>query len=166
MAQVVVNMGRRARPVELLVLGGKHKRSKRQITARQQVEAALRPPADKLEPPHWLDDEARAVFLAVVAAFDQAGLRVLTNADVNTLAVYADAVARYVEASRLVREQGPVAGNKPHPAVLAAAKYAQIMHQAGGRLGLDPASRATLAKAAAEQAAPDEFDRLFGQREE
>lgn len=166
MAQVVVNMGRRARPVELLVLGGKHKRSKRQITARQQAEAALRPPADKLEPPDWLDDAAKDVFRAVVAAFEAAGLQVLTNADVNTLAIYADAVVRYAEATRIVREQGPVVGNKSHPAVLAAAKYAQIMHQAAGRLGLDPASRATLARSLAEQAEPDEFDRLFGQREE
>lgn len=161
-----MTMGRRAKPVELLVLSGRHKRSKRHMAARQQAEAALRPPADKVEPPDWLDDDAKGVFRAVVEAFESAGLRVLTNADVNTLAVYADAVVRYAEASRLVREQGPVAGNKPHPAVLAAAKYAQIMHQAGGRLGLDPASRATLAKAAAEQAAPDEFDSLFGHKEE
>ncbi|QBS37117.1 phage terminase small subunit P27 family [Thermaerobacter sp. FW80] len=154
-------MGRRPRPIELHVLSGRHKRSKREIEARKQAEAALRPAADDLTPPEWLDEAARTVFERVVKAFEAAGVQVLSNADVGVLAVYADATARYAEAARIVQEQGLVLGGKPHPAVRVAELYARIAHQAAGRLGLDPASRAALAKAAGEAAQRDRFSELF-----
>ncbi|HEY8415131.1 MAG TPA: phage terminase small subunit P27 family, partial [Thermaerobacter sp.] len=100
----------------------------------------------------------------VTAALD--GLGILTNADVNTLAVYCDAAARYAEAARMVQEQGAVIdvgrGPQQNPAVLVAEKYFRIMQKAASALGLDPTSRAALAKYQAEAGRQDEFDRLFG----
>lgn len=154
-------MGRRARPVELYRLVGRHRRSRREIEARKQAEAALRPPADALEPPEWLDEPARAVFRRVVETFEAAGVQVLTNADTTLLAVYADAVARHADAARIVAAEGVVLGGKVHPAVRAAETYAKIARQAAAALGLDGAAMAALARAAGERADKDDFQRLF-----
>jgi len=156
-------MGRRARPVELQLKKGNHL-TKREIAARKQAEQRLSPPADQVKPPDWLDVAALREWQKVTAALD--GLGILTNADVNTLAVYCDAAARYAEAARMVQEQGAVidAGRGPqqNPAVLVAEKYWRIMNKAAAALGLDPTSRAALAKYQAEAGRQDEFDRLFG----
>lgn len=155
-------MGRRARPIELQKLKGNHL-TRAEYAARKQAEEQLRPPNDKVKPPAWLDVAARKEWKRVVEALD--GLGILTNADINTLAVYCDAAARYAEATRLVRENGTVIetprGPQQNPAVLAAANYWRIMNQAARALGLDPSARAALAKQKA-QAQPDAFEEMFG----
>ncbi len=159
-------MGRRARPVELYVLNGKHKRGKREIAARQQAEASVRPASAKLRPPKWLDKPARKEWRRVVRLM--AGLGILTDADVNTLAVYCDAAVRYAEAAQRVREEGLIV-TKPsgepmqNPAALAAERYWRIMAKAAAALGLDPSARAALAKAKAQQQQKqDRFEEMFG----
>ncbi len=157
-------MGRRAKPIELYVLGNKHKKSKSEVTARQQAEQALRPPSSKLTPPKWLDKAAKKEWRRIVKLME--GLGILTDVDVDILAAYCDAVVRYAEASQQVREQGFVVTNDKgnpiqNPALLAVEKYWRIKSKAAAALGLDPTSRASLAKKAAEKP-KDEFEELFG----
>ncbi len=158
-------MGRRARPVELLVLTGKKHLTKKEATARRQAEGALRPRGSgkQLYAPRWLSKAAQKEWRRIVSLM--ADLGVLTEADINTLAVYCDAAARYAEAAKAVQEQGAVIetdrGPRQNPAVLVAEKYWRIMNKAAAALGLDPASRASLAAKAAEHD-KDEFDKLFG----
>src|SRR5690606_6965796 len=97
-------MGRRAKPVELLVLNGRKHLTKKEIQARREGEARLRPPADAVKPPSWLSKEARKVWRRAVASLGP--LDILTNADVEQLAVFCDAVARYAECSRIIEREG------------------------------------------------------------
>lgn len=159
-------MGRRARPVELLVLKGRKHLTKAEIQGRRQAEAALRPASAKLKPPEWLDKAARKEWRRVVKLLEGTGL--LTDADVNTLAAYCDAAARYAEAAERVAREGLVLTNSKgdpiqNPAVIVAERYLRIMARAATALGLDPTSRAALARAKAQQErARDPFDEMFG----
>lgn len=159
-------MGRRARPVELLVLTGKKHLTKKEAAARRQAEETLRPrgAGKRLYAPRWLSKAAQKEWRRVVALM--ADLGVLTEADVNTLAVYCDAVIRYAEAAKQVEEQGAVIetenGLRQNPAVLVAEKYWRIMNKAAAALGLDPASRASLARAKALEQDKDDFEKFFG----
>lgn len=158
-------MGRRARPVELLVLNGKKHLTKKEISGRRDAEKKLRPGDDAIKPPKWLSKEARKEWRRVVETLK--GLGILTNADVDTLAVYCDAVVRYAEASRIIATEGMVLetdrGPKQHPAVLIQQKYAGIMARCASQLGLEPSARAALAVKLAKESQPaDRFEELFG----
>lgn len=141
-------MGRRAKPIGLHIVDGKKNLTKAEIKARQEAEARLRPPADNLAPPSWLGKEAQQLFTRLVR--DMQGTELYTNVDVETLAVYCDAVEQYAKASQEVREKGVTivgaTGNPiQNPAVLVATKYAGVISRCAGKLGLDPSSRASLA---------------------
>lgn len=141
-------MGRRAKPIGLHIVDGKKNLTKAEIKARQEAEARLRPPADNLAPPSWLGKEAQQLFTRLVR--DMQGTELYTNVDVETLAVYCDAVEQYAKATREVQENGVTimgAQGNPiqNPAVLVATKYATVMSRCASKLGLDPASRASLA---------------------
>jgi P27 family predicted phage terminase small subunit len=97
-------------------------------------------------------------------------MKLLTNADVTTLAVYCDAVSRYAEASKLVATDGVTVTRRDargngyevqNPAALIASKYAQIIKQTSVELGLTPAARAKLALPKREEKS-DPFKERFG----
>jgi phage terminase small subunit len=60
-----------------------------------QLKQNLKPKADNLKPPTWLSALAKREFKRLAAELDGIGL--MTNVDVNQLAVYCRAYARYVE---------------------------------------------------------------------
>lgn len=157
-------MGRRARPIESLLEHRRKHLTQAEIRQRKEAEEALRPPADDVRPPEWLSEAAKQEFLRVVQLMEQTGL--LTNADVDELAVYADAVAKYAQATQELERDGlTIAGAQggriQHPAVLVATKYAQIIAKLAPRLGLDPSGRASLAIPKREKKA-DPFEERFG----
>lgn len=59
-------MGRRARPVELLVLSGKKHLTKKEVSGRRDAEERLRPRDDAIRPPQWLSKAARKEWRRVV----------------------------------------------------------------------------------------------------
>lgn len=157
-------MGRRAKPVEIYVLKNERKKSKREIQARREAEASLRPPADAIKPPSWLDKAAKREWRRIVKTLE--GLNILTNADVDLLAQYCDALARYAEAAKLIQEQGVVIeterGPQQNPAVLVLKKYSEILQKCAIQLGLTPSARASLALKRKDEQPKDEFEELFG----
>lgn len=157
-------MGRRAKPVELLVLNGKKHLTKEEIQKRRDAEAKLKPPADAVKPPSWLSKEARKVWKRVIASLDP--LKIVTNADVEQLAMFCDAAARYAECSQIIAKEGIVIigpkGPMQHPAAVAQAKYATIVTRIGSKFGLDPSGRASLAISKGDDEPQDEFEKVFG----
>lgn len=142
-------MGRKAKPIHLqLVEGNPNRLTKAEIEARKAGEAKVRPPSDRVKPPVWLGKKAKALFRKLVKDLESTEL--LTNVDVETLAVYCDAVERYAQATQEIEATGiTVVGSQgtpvQNPAVLVASKYAGIIAKCASKLGLDPASRASLA---------------------
>lgn len=143
--------------------GGRHW-TKDEVERRKAAAQKLkRKEPVKLKMPVWLDDEARQVWRKTLK--DMAGFEILDNVDVNTLAVYCDAVARYKEATLKIREHGYVTTNdngteNVSPYVKTAQSYARLILQYADKLGLSPHSRARLAKKIAEEVDPnaDLFD--------
>lgn len=97
-------MGRRAKPVDLILIQGTKHLTKKEIDARKEAEAKLRPNDDKVRPPGWLDDVAKKEFKRIVKELKEIGL--VTNVDVNALALYCDAYANYVKCSQIIEEEG------------------------------------------------------------
>lgn len=153
-------MGRRARPVELMILDGKHKKAKADILRRQQAEDELRPKAEKLEPPDWLSEAACAEWRRILALQTQA--RVITEADISTLAIHCDAVVRYAEAIRQLNGEGMVVEGRRHPLVDVVDKLARMIDRTSRALGLDPSARASLARQKALAQKSDAFEEMFG----
>lgn len=143
--------------------GGKHW-TKEQVEKRAAAAQRMqRNKPVKLRMPVWLDDEARQIWKKTIKALS--GLDILDKVDEDTLAVYCDAVARYREATLKIREEGYTATNAQgteslSPYVKAAQSYARIIMQYADKLGLNPNSRARLAKKIAEEEDPnaDLFD--------
>ena len=143
--------------------GGKHW-TKDEVERRKAAAQKLkRKKPAKLKVPMWFDDAARQVWkktLKDMAAFD-----ILDKVDEEVLAIYCDAVARYREATIKVREEGYTTINAQgtesvSPYVRAAQSYARIMMQYADKLGLNPNSRARLAKKIADEG-PDPNADLF-----
>lgn len=159
-------MGRRAKPVELHILdGNRSRKTKKELRQRQEAESRLRPPSDNVTPPSWLSVAAREEFERIVA--DLAETKILTNADVYTLAVLCDALVRHREATAILDRDGLTAiganGQQvQHPAVLVATKYAGIIARYAPRFGLDPSGRASLAIPRSEEKQVDPFEAKFG----
>ncbi|MDQ0414224.1 phage terminase small subunit P27 family [Mesobacillus stamsii] len=89
-------MGRKAIPIELLLINGnKNKLTKKEIDARKEAEQKLKPRSDRVKPPTWLSPLAKKEFKRLAAELNEVGL--ITNVDVNQLAVYCRAYGKYVE---------------------------------------------------------------------
>lgn len=157
----------RTKPVALHVVDGNPNRlTKKEIRERERAEAKLRPPANRVRPPDWLQGEARNLFFRLVR--DMEPTELYTNVEVQPLAVYCDAVDKHRVASEEINQDGPTiegarGGLVQHPAVLVATKYAQVIARYGRMLGLDPLSRASLAVPREDDTQPkDDFAARFG----
>lgn len=162
-------MGRKAVPVDLLVLRGTKHLTKQEIDARRGAEARLKPKADKLRPPSWLSPIAKREFKRIVKEME--GLGVLTNVDIDALALYVDAYASYIECTRIIEQEGLMVEytNKAaetnkvaHPLLTKKRQLADQMRMMAVELGLTPAARAKLAMPKREPKEPTEFERMFG----
>lgn len=139
--------------------------TKKEIREREREEAKLRPPANRLKAPDWLQGDARRLFQQLVR--DMKDTELYTNVEVQPLAIYCDAVIKHRDATlELERDGLTIAGARgglvQHPAVLVATKYAQVAARYGAMLGLDPSSRAGLAIPRGEDKPKDNFAARFG----
>lgn len=161
--------GRRAMPIELKVLRGKSNMTKAEIDARKKAEVKLKPKADNIKPPSWLDRDGKREWKRVAAELE--ALDLLTNVDVTALAVYCDAVSRYIEATKAIRDEGitveytnaaGATNTVANPNVAIARQYAQLIRQYLIEFGLSPSSRAKLAIPREDEPEETPEERLFG----
>jgi P27 family predicted phage terminase small subunit len=105
---------------------------------------ARKPP----KPPTWLSREARAEWLRVVPGLQR--LDLLKEEDRATLTAYCETWATFVEATRLVRDEGLTIeakqGRLPHPAVGIARNAGRELRAFANLYGLSPASEMALGK--------------------
>ncbi|WAH44514.1 phage terminase small subunit P27 family [Alicyclobacillus fastidiosus] len=166
----MVNLGRKAIPVHLQLLNGNKSRlTKKEIEQRAMAEKSLRPRADNIRPPTWLDSVAKKEFKRIAKELQE--LELLTNVDVNALAAYCDAYADYVECTRIIREEGLLVEytnkaaetNKvPHPLLTKKKQLHDQMRSLSLEFGLTPSSRAKLAMPKVEKSERSEEEELFG----
>lgn len=103
-------MGRKAQPVDVILLKGKKHLTKEEIEERRQAEERVRPRDDKVRCPKWLDKVGRAEWRRICAELK--ALNLLTNVDVSSLAIYCDQVSQYVKATKDIQERGMILRSK------------------------------------------------------
>lgn len=168
--EVMSMSGRRAKPMSVQEMeGNPGKLSKQEIEERRAAEERIKPNADKVEPPDWLGDVAREEFNKLASELMQIGL--ITNPDVNSLAVYCDALEKYIECTRQIKADGIMMKhvnndgheNKiPHPLLSKQRDAANTMKAIAQEFGMTPSARAKLAIPRDNKKEPTEFDREFG----
>ena len=94
-------------------------------------------------PPAWLSNHAKREWNNVASILVDRGH--LTDADLGTLAAYADAVGQLIESTRLINRQGMVIetdkGPRKHPAISIQINARNQVRQLAAELGLTPVSR-------------------------
>jgi P27 family predicted phage terminase small subunit len=162
-------MGRRAKPVDLMLIQGTKHLTKKEIEARREAEAKLKPKADKIKPPNWLDKEAKKEFKRI--ADELMELDLLTNVDINALAAYCDAYSDYIKCTQIIQQEGLMVEytnkaaetNKvPHPLLTKKKQLHEQMRSLAAEFGLTPSARAKLSIPKEEPKEPTEFEKTFG----
>jgi phage terminase small subunit len=131
--------------------------TKAEREARQGAEASLqRGKRAYLKAPEWLTPEAKKVFEDTRRRLH--GLKLLDTADVDLLAMYSDAIARYQSA---VKEIGASIGGSQ-----IAQAWSRVALSYADKLGLSPTARARLARKKAERQPQDELALLLDEATE
>lgn len=142
--------GRKAKPIMLQLLeGNKNRLTKSEIEARKAAEAKIKPNADKVTPPSWLSNDAKEIFNKSVEELIQVEL--ITNVDVEQLAVYSRAVAEFAKESQ-----------KDEPDETKLDKLSKQIKSWSIEFGLTPSSRAKLAMPKEEEKEKTVEEQFFG----
>lgn len=150
--------GRKAMPIELLLINGnKNKLTKEEIEARRKAEAAIKPNANAVRPPSWLNATAKREFKKLASELLQTEL--ITNVDVNQLAMYCSAMARYIEMQKGIEneETGEIEIDEKKLDIL----FKQLKAMAA-EFGFTPSSRAKLAMPKEPEKKKTKEEELFG----
>lgn len=141
--------------------GGKHWTKKEVERRTAAAEKLTRKKKVNLKMPAWLDEDAQSVWKKTVK--DMKGFDIFDKIDEDVLATYCDAVARYRQATLLVKAFGLTEINSQGNNVVSAnvkaqQSYARLMTQLAAQLGITANSRARLAKKIAEEGADPNAD--------
>ena len=145
-------MGRNAKPFKMHVLdGNRNKQSKEKLEKMEKVDKQMSFKQDRIKAPSWLSTRAKNIFEKMAEEF--AGLDILTNVDVNMLALYCDNMAAYITYTEIIKKEGLMvtvtnnggySSEEPHPLVAKKEKTFVMIEKAGSKLGLSPVDRAKL----------------------
>lgn len=159
--------GRPQMPLSVIMGGGnKSHLTKEEIEKRKKAETRLKPKADKVSCPSWLDGVARAEWQRIIG--DLKELELVSNLDLTALAMYCDAYSKYRVASELVRKEGPViefrnatgaVNQVKHPAVEVMKTMAGIAKSYGAEFGLSFGARARLVPGPEEESKETELEK-------
>lgn len=152
--------GRKPVPTELKILRGNP--GQRPLNA-QEPRPAL---AASLDPPEFLDDEARREWASKAPMLERLGL--LTEADLDTLALYCQTFSRWKQAQRQLARLGMVV--QTSTGVIQINPWMSISNKAQSEcqrllieFGCTPSSRSRVTVAKRPSATPDEKkERFFG----
>lgn len=145
-------------PIDLLLIqGNKNRLTKQEIEARREAEQNLKPRSDRIKPPIWLTPLAKKEFKRLAAELNEIGL--MTNVDINQLAVYCRAYAKFVELQEGTFD--PETGLKFTDEKTLDTLYKQLKSMAI-EFGFTPSSRAKLAMPKEEEKPKSTEENLFG----
>ena len=144
-------MGRKAKPIHLHILEGNTNRlTKEEMKQRLESEKRWKAKSDKVRPPTWLDSVAKKEFKRIAGELLE--LEVMTNIDVNALALYCDAYADYMACTKIIKkriacrihQQSAETNKVPHPLLTKKKQLHEQMKAIGVDFGFTPSARAKL----------------------
>jgi P27 family predicted phage terminase small subunit len=158
-------MARKAVPIAL----NKKNMSNTERKTREAAEARLRTGSDKVKPPSWLTREAKREFRRLAKML--LDVELVTNLDVDLLAMFANTLVCYREMDAEIREQGLMATytNKagaentiPNPLLSHRKQLGDQLRMLAAEFGFTPSARAKLALPKPEEKEPTAFEQMFG----
>jgi P27 family predicted phage terminase small subunit len=137
-------MGMPAKSAKLTLLEGNSSRyTKAELERRIENEEKLKMRADNIIAPNWLSADAKKEFNRLAEILLEC--EVITEADINILALYCDALSEYKSCIKEIKAKGKWVGDKPNPFYVRKEKAFVQLKSAGTELGLSPSARAKLA---------------------
>lgn len=139
-------------PISILQYKNKSHLTKAEIERRQAEEATVKPKSDNIKCPYWLKDKvARKEFKRIAAELQEIDL--MSNLDVDLLAMYCQAYAQYQKATEELQDQ-PLSITKydkferpyqvENPLIKIQLKYSDEMKKIASQMGLSISSRLKL----------------------
>jgi P27 family predicted phage terminase small subunit len=145
-------MGRNAKPFAMHVLdGNRNKQSKEKLEKMKKADEKLKFKDDNIKAPYWLSTRAKNIFNKLVAEFE--GMNLITNIDVNMIALYSDAFASYIDYTERIKKDGIIVTSlnnggfeqeDVNPLIAKKEKAFNMIEKAGSKLGLSPVDRAKM----------------------
>lgn len=134
---------------KILAEGNKSHLTNDEIEKRQKQEEKLKAlPKDKIRPPTWLSKDGKSIFRKITKELE--AVDILANIDIYNLAVLANAIEKYIEATRKlncddltvehVNKRGFTTTQK-NPLINIQIQYADVIKKLGSEFGLSPAAR-------------------------
>ena len=164
-------MTQNAKPAKLQAIqGNPNRRTKKELHERIKKEEKMTPDNDKVVAPDWLTDEATEHFNFL--ADQLLSVDLISNLDVDLLAIYCRTWEEYIECDKIVREEGLMVEytnkaaetNKvPHPLLTKKKHLFDKMKSIAVEMGLTINSRAKLAIPRKEEKKEDPFTQKFGE---
>lgn len=123
--------------------GNPNNKTKKELSKRLKNEKSLELSSDNIVPPSWLDSGAKKEFKRIVLIFSKSKL--LTDADINLLAIYCDTLSDYKSCNTQIKKRGRMVKGRVNPFVREKRSLADLLDKYARQLGLTPAARASLA---------------------
>ncbi|SDY69212.1 phage terminase small subunit P27 family [Thermoactinomyces sp. DSM 45892] len=156
-------MAKRAMSARLqLVQGNPNKRNTDELKKRAEQEGKLTAKSDKVKPPKHLDKAAKKKFNEVTKELLALDSDMCSNLDVDALAMYAQLYSEFIYMTEVINQEGYVVGTKAHPLLGKRKNIEDQLLRIGNYFGLNPESRARLARRTAKQNEDTEEKDMFG----
>lgn len=144
-----------AKSARLQLVGGNtaHK-TKKELNRRIENEEKMKIRSDNIHAPTWLSKFAQKEFDRLAALLVE--VKIMTEADIDHLALYCDAYDKYIAYDKQIKRHTYWVGGKVNPFVTKKIQVAQQMRAFAADLGLSPAARAKLAIGGADKKQDDD----------
>ena len=150
-------MPRQAQSAYLQILSGNpNRKTKKEINKRRKNEEMLAVSAENINPPTWLSSGAKKEFNRIVKLFGDT--KVLNEADITELALYADLTMEYKSCNTRLKKHGREHAGKPSPDIRLKMQLSQQIDRLARNLGLTPTARASMAIHADDKKVDDDDD--------
>lgn len=137
---------------------------KQKMKERVEAEESLKGSCDEIDKiPSWLDKEARKIYKWMIKQLKDIGI--VTNLDVEIVAICSDAQSKMHQASKMIQEQGLIVEQVAkggyvvqveNPYIKIYEKYQKIFQKNIAELGLSPVARARMSLIKIEQNKQDQ----------
>lgn len=126
-----------------IIEGNPNNKTKAELSRRKNNEERLKGSANNIDPPSWLNTGAKKEFLRITELFKPT--EVLTEADINVLAIYCDTLMDYKSYNTQIKKHGRFPKGRVNPAIREKQKTADLLNKYANQLGLTPSARASMA---------------------
>lgn len=123
--------------------GNPNNLTKKEIYRRKNNEEKLKVSSNNLNPPSWLEPGAKKNFKRIVELMEPTGI--LSDVDIDILAVYCDTYYDYLSYKRKIRKTGNLIEGKVNPLIREKRNASAALTKYANMLGLTPSARASLA---------------------